>query len=229
LDYLGNNTSKIAEYFTSRGGVFLTDPSDLASRLETMRGLIFDWDGVFNNGVKGAGLASTYSEADSMGTNMLRYGLWLSNNSLPITAIITGETNNSARFLAEREHFNAIYQASGNKRKVIQEVSKKYGLATKNLVCIFDDINDLGMASVCGIRIMVRQRSAPLLQNFVVEEGLVDYMTAAESGEQAVRETSEMLLGLMGSFDVVVRSRMAMDERYQKYFKERQAITTIFN
>jgi hypothetical protein len=33
----------------------------------------------------------------------------------------------------------------------------------------------------------------------------------------------------MGSFDVVVRSRMAMDERYQKYFKERQAITTIFN
>lgn len=229
MGYLGKKISKIAEYFTSRGGVFLTEPADLASRLETIQGLIFDWDGVFNNGVKGTGLASTYSEADSMGTNMLRYGLWLSNHSLPITAIITGEINDSAKRLAEREHFNAIYQASGNKREVIEELSEQYGLVAKNLICIFDDINDLGMASVCGIRIMIRQSSAPLLQKFVVEEGLADYMTAAESGGQAVREVSEMLLGLMGSFDRVVRSRMATDEQYKAYFKERQAVTTTFN
>ena len=164
-----------------------------------------------------------------MGTNMLRYGLWLSNHSLPITAIITGEINDSAKRLAEREHFNAIYQASGNKREVIEELSEQYGLVAKNLICIFDDINDLGMASVCGIRIMIRQSSAPLLQKFVVEEGLADYMTAAESGGQAVREVSEMLLGLMGSFDMVVRSRMATDEQYKTYFKERQAVTTTFN
>ena len=73
---------------------------------------------------------------------------------------------------------------------------------------------------------MVRQSSAPLLENFLVQEGLVDYVTAAESGRQAVREVAELLIGLMGSYETVVRSRLAMDKQYQAYFKERQGILT---
>ena len=226
MDFLDKNISKIADRFISRGGNFHTDPSDLVARLKSVRGLIFDWDGVFNNGTKGSGLASTYSEADSMGTNMLRYGLWLFNKSLPITAIITGETNSSAQFLAEREHFHVIYEGIRNKREVVDELCGDYALEHKDLICVFDDINDLNMASVCGIRIMVRQSSAPLLENFVVQEGLVDYVTAAESGRQAVREVAELLLGLMGSYETVVRSCIAMDKQYQAYFKERQGILT---
>ncbi len=226
---LDKNISKIADRFISRGGVFHTDPYDLAARLQNIRGLIFDWDGVFNNGIKGVGSGSTYSENDSMGVNMLRYGFWLLNKSQLLTAIITGEMNDSAKFLADREHFHSIYQGVKNKRSVIDELFFDYalGLEAGELICVFDDINDLSIASVCGIRIMVRQKSAPLLEDFVVGEGLVDYMTAAESGMQAVREISEMLLGLMGIYQITIKSRMVMDDQYQKYLEERQAIQTL--
>ena len=38
---------------------------------------------------KGEGAESTYSEPDSMGTNLLRYALWRQQGELPIAALIT--------------------------------------------------------------------------------------------------------------------------------------------
>jgi hypothetical protein len=41
-----------------------------------------------------------------------------------------------------------------------------------------------------------------------------------------VREVCELLLGLLGSFDAVVASRVAMDPTYVGYFTARQSVTT---
>lgn len=215
-----------ADRFSALGGVFLTEPPALAARLEAVRGLVFDWDGVFNRGVKGAAAPSTFSEADSMGTNMLRYGLWRMRGALPVCAIITGESNDSARLLAEREHFDALYQGVRNKGEAIDGFCSEYGVARDELACVFDDINDLGMASGCAVRILVRRNASPLLQNFLVREGLCDYITASQADGHAVREAAELLLGLMGAFDAVVQSRTAVDEDYASYFAARQAVDT---
>ena len=90
------------QVFEKLGGTFVTPIHTLVERARTIRGLVADWDGVFNQGAKGEGASSTYSEPDSMGTNLLRYALWREHRELPIAALITGAENPSARHFALR-------------------------------------------------------------------------------------------------------------------------------
>jgi len=216
------------EVFGKLGGTFVTPVGTLVERARALRGLVSDWDGVFNHGAKGEGTESTYSEPDSMGTNLLRYALWRKNGELPIAALITGADNPSARSFAVREHFHAIYYGSRNKTASIEALCRTHNCSSERLVCIFDDVNDLGMAFACGIRVYVQRSASPLLRQYVVRQGLCDYVTAHSGAQHAVREVCELLLGLLGSFDAVVASRVAWDRDYAAYFAARQALATEF-
>jgi 3-deoxy-D-manno-octulosonate 8-phosphate phosphatase (KDO 8-P phosphatase) len=212
--------------FTKLGGVFMTPVSVLRERLRGIRGLVSDWDGVFNAGSKGEGASSTFGEPDSMGTNLLRYALYREHNRLPVAALITGEDNPSARAFAQREHFHAIYHGARTKTASIEALCAVHKLSSEQLICIFDDVNDLGMAFGCGIRVLVRRDASPLLHDYVARQGLCDYITAHPAEQHAVREVCELLLGLLGSFDAVVASRVASDPVYLGYFAARQSVTT---
>jgi 3-deoxy-D-manno-octulosonate 8-phosphate phosphatase (KDO 8-P phosphatase) len=216
------------EVFSKLGGTFVTPIGTLIERTRTIRGFVSDWDGVFNQGAKGEGAESTYSEPDSMGTNLLRYALWRRKRELPIAALITGAENPSARSFALREHFHAIYYGARNKTAAIEALCAAHGVSSEHLVCIFDDVNDLGMAFGCGIRVFVQRTASPLLREYVVRQGLCDYVTAHSPERHAVREVCELLLGLLGAFDAVVASRVAWDRDYASYFAARQAHTTEF-
>ena len=110
------------EVFARLGGTFVTPVATLVERARSIRGFVADWDGVFNPGAKGEGAESTYSEPDSMGTNLLRYALWRAHGALPIAALITGAENPSARNFAVREHFHAI---SEGPRRVHRGIHKR--------------------------------------------------------------------------------------------------------
>jgi 3-deoxy-D-manno-octulosonate 8-phosphate phosphatase (KDO 8-P phosphatase) len=214
------------EVFSNLGGTFVTPIRALAERMPSIRGFVSDWDGVFNQGAKGESAESTYSEPDSMGTNLLRYALWRQHGALPIAALITGADNASARSFALREHFHALYYGARTKTAAIESLCREHRVSSDRLVCIFDDVNDLGMAFACGIRIFVQRSASPLLREYVVRQGLCDYVTAHSAERHAVREVCELLLGLAGSFEAVVASRVAWDREYAAYFKARQALTT---
>lgn len=214
----------IQSIFESVGGRFVMPPGDMALAMQQCRGVVFDWDGVFNRGRKGTSTQSDFAEADSMGTNMLRYGLWRNSESLPFAAIISGEDNRSAVHFASREHFDAVYTGVKDKRKVIEHLASENNLEPKELICIFDDINDLGMAEMCGVRLMIRRDASPLLTDFAVERSLCDYVTGAT--DFAVREACELTLGMLGMYTNVVASRVAVDEDYERYFDARQAAST---
>lgn len=214
--------------FSRLGGTFVTPAATLVERMRTIRGFVSDWDGVFNQGAKGEGSESTYSEPDSMGTNLLRYALWRERGALPVAALITGLHNPSARTFALREHFHAVHYGARNKTAAIEALCRTHSVSSEHLVCIFDDVNDLGMAFACGIRVLVQRSASPLLREYVVRQGLCDYVTAHSSERHAVREVCELLLALLGSFEAVVASRVAWDRDYEAYFAARQAVTTEF-
>jgi len=214
--------------FSRLGGTFVTPIGTLIERMQTIRGFVSDWDGVFNQGAKGEGAESTYSEPDSMGTNLLRYALWRQHGELPVAALITGAENPSARSFALREHFHAVYFGSRNKTVAIEALCRTQRVSSDRLICIFDDVNDLGMAFACGIRVFVQRTASPLLREYVVRQGLCDYVTAHSPERHAVREVCELLLGLLGSFETVVTSRVAWDASYAAYFAARQAVATEF-
>lgn len=213
--------------FSAAGGRFLIPAEEMADAVARVRAVVFDWDGVFNAGAKGSGSASGFSEADSMGVNMLRFGLWRSNGQLPAAAIVTGEENPAAVQFGEREHFQAIYLGVADKRSALRHLCQSEAIDPKQVALVFDDINDLGMAEECGVRCMVRRDGSPLLHQYAGEHGLCDYVTAATPGSHAVREVAELMLGQLGVYDDVVRSRVDMDAAYQEYFSARQRCVTV--
>jgi 3-deoxy-D-manno-octulosonate 8-phosphate phosphatase (KDO 8-P phosphatase) len=210
--------------FAQLGGTFVHAPEVLADRLRRISAIVLDWDGVFNRGEKARGASSGFTEADSMGLNMLRYAIWRRDRRLPAVVIITGEQNASAEELARREHFDSIYFGVKDKREAMAHCRGRFSRAPHEIACIFDDINDLAMAADCGMRVLVRRAASVLLRSHVVSRQLCDYVTASESGDHAVREAAELLLGLMGTFEEVVESRCAHDETYRAYFDVRQRV-----
>lgn len=216
----------IARLFEALGGEFRTAPVEIADRARRCRAVLFDWDGVFNSGSKGTGRASKFGEPDSMGTNMLRYGMWRLNGRLPFAAVISGANNENAAEFALREHFSEVYLGIRNKKAIVEHLCDRDGLDPSEVICVFDDINDLSMASICGVRIQVRRDASPLFTDYVRRHFLCDYMTASTGGAHGVREVCELLLGLLGEFDAVVSSRTESDETYAAYLGSRQAVRT---
>jgi 3-deoxy-D-manno-octulosonate 8-phosphate phosphatase (KDO 8-P phosphatase) len=217
----------IEEHFSKLGASFVLSPAELGKRLRGVRGLVFDWDGVFNSGDKGESTTSTFAEADSMGTNLWRYALWRVHGELPVTAIVTGATNPTARQFAARERFSAIYFGVLDKGQALRAFCSEHGIEPGEVACVFDDVNDLPMAALCGVRFLVRRAASPLLLAHAIEHGLCDYVTGLTSGRNAVREVAELALGMMGEFDAVVASRVAFDDDYARYFSARQAVSTV--
>lgn len=218
--------AELEKYFSALGAVFVTPRREFLERLRRIRALLFDWDGVFNPGLKGEGVANPFTEPDSMGTNLLRYALWRANGSLPVTVIVSGAENPSARKFAVRERFTAVYTNVLDKSRVIAEIRKTYGIEGAEIACVFDDVNDLAVAAECGLRCLVRRDASPLLQDFVAEHGLCDYITAMGADRHAVREVAELMMGLLGDFDAIAASRMRFDSDYTTYFNARQAVQT---
>lgn len=216
----------LSGHFTDVGGVFVTSVAEIATKLKDVGALVFDWDGVFNGGFKSEDLPSTFSEADSMGTNMLRYGLWRKNKQLPTVAVVSGEDNRAAVQFATRERFQDVYLSISDKRLVIKQLCSRGNIKPHQIICVFDDINDLGMATMCGLRYLIHRPASPLLKKYATGHRACDYITGNDSSSYAVREICELSLGLMGVFDMVVDSRVANDETYQEYFRQRQACAT---
>lgn len=215
-----NNTEII---FTELGGTFCRPFAEFKNRLANIKAYIFDWDGVFNDGVK-TDQGSPFSEVDAMGTNMLRFGHWLKNGSLPALAIITGEDNPAAKLLSQREHFQALYFKSNNKLLTFEHFLNSNNLKAHEVAFVYDDVLDLGVAEKCGLRFLVKHKANPLFQSYANKNEIVDYITASD--DHAVREVCELILGASGIYDEAIQKRSQFDETYQKYLNERNKVST---
>ncbi|MCE3259716.1 MAG: phosphatase [Bacteroidetes bacterium] len=197
------------------------------SRLQNIKAIIFDWDGVFNDGQKHANGSSNFSEVDSMGTNLLRFSFYLKNNQLPLTAIISGERNETAFYFAKRECFHySFFKAATNKIDALNYICEKEKIKPEQVAYFFDDVLDLGIAEICGLRILVNQKHNPLFADYCVRNKMVDYITAANGSSHAVRETTELLIALNGNYDTVLTERKKASAVYNTYLTGRRAVET---
>ena len=212
----------LAHTFEALGGEFITPISDIKKTLSSVKAFVFDWDGVFNDGSKSSESPASFSEATSMGINLLRFDYWRRNNDLPFTAIITGENNKTAIDFARRENFDAVYFHVKDKSTAIEHLGEVYKIIPQHIACFFDDVTDLSMAKVCGLRIMIRRRASPLFTQYVKDCKLCDYITAAEGQEHGVREACELLLGINNAYNEVVEARFNFAPHYQEYFRQRK-------
>jgi 3-deoxy-D-manno-octulosonate 8-phosphate phosphatase (KDO 8-P phosphatase) len=212
----------------SFAGNFISPERKIKDKLKHIKAIIFDWDGIFNNGQKSAESGSIFSEVDSMGTNLLRYSLSLKNGKIPVTAVISGEKNKTAFYFCGRESFNSSYFKFPNKIIAFKHFCETNNLKASEVMFVFDDVLDLPIAETCGLRILVDQKANPAFVNYCIKHKMVDYITANKGGDHAVRETCELLISLNGNFDEVITTRKDYDKKYLFYIEDRRRTITKF-
>lgn len=198
----------------------------MKQKLEKIKALLFDWDGVFHAGHKNEHSSSTFSEADSMGINMLRFGFWLQNRTMPYTAIISGENNVTAHYWSKREHLDATFSKVKNKVEILSFLKEVHGFTPDEVLFVFDDILDLSLAKEVGYRIMINRDANPLFKEYCRENNYYDYLTSCDGGKHGVREACEHTLDLIGRFEETIEKRVAYSGEYTNYNTQRLAQST---
>ena len=107
----------LQELFEDIGGKFISTIEDINTKNNQIKAYLFDWDGVFNNGEKSGNEGSPFNEADSMGTNLLRFSYWLKNDNLPIVGILSGEKNQNALKWSNRESIHSTPSDQSPRRR----------------------------------------------------------------------------------------------------------------
>ncbi len=204
-------------------GEFFAPADALKHKLISTQYLVFDWDGVFNNGNKSATSGSGFSEPDSMGLNLLRFSFWLETGAIIPIIVITGEPNDSAKMLATREKFNAIYYGVKQKDKALNHyLEGQSTMHPNNAAMFFDDVIDLSIAQQAGLRIMINRAGPQTFINYVKNNNLADYVTYNYGGLGALREAFELLLSVQGNLERTIEERVQFSARYKEYLDARQ-------
>lgn len=215
-----------AALFRHLGAEFLHSPELISAKYRKIKAFIFDWDGVFNDGTKYSTEGSLFSEADSMGVNMLRFDRWQALKQLPFTFIITGANNLKACTFAKREHFHGVFLNYIHKEEALTQIFSHFKILPEETAFFFDDILDLGVAKKCGLSLCVRRAAAPLFSAYLRTQKMTHYISGSTGGAQAVREISEMLMGINGTYQTTIEKRIAFRGDYAAYLKTRAAINT---
>lgn len=215
--------SHFTQLFSEIGGQFISPEATIIEKLKHVKAFVFDWDGVFTNASKDANLQSEFNEADSMGSNLLRFSYFLNNKDIPITAIISGENNKAAFTFVHRERFHLSYSKCANKLTATEHLCKEFNIEPNEICFVFDDVLDLSLAEVCGVRIFIPRNANPLLNQYVIKHKLADYITGSQCGQFAVREACELLIGLNGNYEEVITQRKQFSESYNNYLSLRKS------
>ncbi len=216
----------VFEKFSLNGGTFLINERLFIDKLSKIKVFIFDWDGVFTNGLKDADLQSQFNESDSVGLNLLRFSFYLKFNQQPVIAFISGEKNLSAFTLAKREFIHRHYFKIPHKILAFQHLCKTLNVSEKECCFVFDDVLDLSIAEKCGLRMYVQKPSAVLFNEYVLKNNLADYVSFSNGSSNAVREITELIIGLYDDFEQVITHRIQFSDVYKKYLSAKRAIQT---
>lgn len=213
------------DIFAERGGQYLITYPELTDKALNTKMIIFDWDGVFNGGYKGEATYSPFSEIDSMGLNILRFGYHIQTGHILTAGIISGMDNKNTETFVRREHLDFQCLGFKDKNEGLKKIQKDFGIQPGETAFIFDDILDLTVAEQCGLRFQVRHDASPIFDQYVKKHHLADYITAQTGENHAVREITELLLTATGQYDDAVESRTHFDARYADYITRRNSIT----
>ncbi|MBC7697424.1 MAG: HAD hydrolase family protein [Bacteroidia bacterium] len=169
----------------------ITVSEDLKSRLQNIKLLVLDVDGVMTDGGLTIGddgqEYKTFHAHDGLGMKLLKAsGVEL--------AIITGRTSNVVKKRAETTGVAHFYQGAEDKLVAFNELIKASGLQANQCAFMGDDVVDLPPMLKCGLAIAV-----PAAPELVLRHA--HYVTKKSGGHGAVREICEMIMHAQGTFD----------------------------
>lgn len=160
-------------------------------KLQKIRGVIFDVDGVLTDGKivhsNNGDELKQFNVQDGLGITMLKMaGIK--------TGIITGRKGVIIEKRAEELKIDFLSMGHFSKLEPLQDFMEKYGLDADQIAYMGDDILDLPILSRVGFALgpsNIKEEVKPF----------VDFVTAKKGGDGAVREFSDLLLKSQNHFD----------------------------
>jgi len=163
----------------------------LANRIQAIRLIAFDVDGILTDG----GLYLTDSGEEFKRFNSLDgHGLKMLKASGVELAIITGRTSRCVELRAKNLGITCLYQGVEDKWATMQALLAELNLAPEAAAYMGDDVVDLPVMRRMGFSITVP--NAPQ-----VVRDHAHYLTQREGGHGAVREACELILSAQGTLD----------------------------
>ncbi len=171
-------------------------PEELVARLQKVKILLVDVDGVLTNGT--IYFSDDLQESKGFSTRdglvlgrVSRYGL--------LTGAISGRDSAATRARLTALRFNEIYLGHLSKWPVVEEILAKHGLSPQDAAYIGDDLIDLPPLSRVGLSV------APGDAHPALQAG-VDVVLNNPGGQGCVREFIELWLWANGKWEEFIRS-----------------------
>jgi len=156
---------------------------DLRTRLEKIRMLILDVDGVMTDGrvlwIDGTGWTRFFSVKDGYGLKLLmRAGIDV--------AVISGGDSKSVRERAQFLGIKHVYLGDENKIVALEKIIKATGLKSDQMAFVGDDLFDMPVLQAVGFAATV-PHAVPEVKE------VVHYITQELGGFGAVREVADLI------------------------------------
>jgi len=159
-------------------------PSELKSKINKIKVLALDVDGVFTNGkiyldYNGKEIKAFHSQ-DGLGIVLLREaGIQ--------TAIISARQSDAVSARAKELKIDKVYQAAYPKDTAFEKLLKHFGVGEEEVCFVGDDLPDICLLRKVGLSVAVNNAVAEV-------KSVVDYVTSRFGGDGAIREVAELIL-----------------------------------
>ncbi len=164
---------------------------DLKQRIEKIKMLVFDVDGVLTDGTVYLGSdrieLKRFSIIDGAGFHLAQAG------GLK-TALISGRYSPATEERARELAIDAVYNGHINKLEPYFELKKKFNLNDEQIAYVGDDLIDIPIMELAGLPIAVNNAYPPVKNRAV-------YITEKSGGEGAVREVIDLVLEGQGRYE----------------------------
>jgi len=175
-------------------------PADLPARVDAVRLLILDVDGVLTDG------SIVYSD---VGEELKRFhvrdgsGLKLWALAGMRTAFLSGRSSAAVSRRASELGVTVVLQGRSDKLEALQEILAATGCTASEVCAIGDDLQDLPLLHAVGV-------AAAVADACLEVRTMADIVTATPGGRGAARELVEWLLKRQGRWDdLIARDRPA--------------------
>lgn len=157
---------------------------DLLPKINGIKMLLFDVDGVFTDGTfyrdKEGKESVRFSRIDGKGIELLR-------NKGYIIGVISAEDSDIVRSRMEKLRIAEIFLGVKDKKKIYELLKKKYKLKDSNICFVGDDIQDIGVLKCAGLACCPANAQREVM-------ALCDYVSTAGGGQGFVRDVCNLFL-----------------------------------
>jgi 3-deoxy-D-manno-octulosonate 8-phosphate phosphatase (KDO 8-P phosphatase) len=180
---------------------------DLDQRLQGVKAIFFDVDGVLTDGRIYLGQkeeAKAYSTKDG-------FGILMAGAAGLEVFLVTGRSSASVRRRAGELGVKA-FQSIGDKLLCVRTVCEKAGLKLTEAAFVGDDLNDLAVMREIGVSFAVANAADEI-------KAIAHLTTSKNGGEGAAREVVERILRSQGKWDETAKQFLSQTKPQRQRFR----------